>query len=103
MYYLEMTVGQFSSRGSVKVWDVVPILRGVGFGQIIGTASVLTYYCSLIAITIHYFISSFSSELPWSKCKTGWDNCVDSLPSNLTNNGYAENATQMSSSEYYFL
>lgn len=28
VYYLEMLLGQFSSRGSVKVYDFVPILRG---------------------------------------------------------------------------
>lgn len=28
MYYLEMTMGQFSSNGSIKMWDVIPILRG---------------------------------------------------------------------------
>lgn len=28
VYYLEMLLGQFSSRGSVKVYDFAPILRG---------------------------------------------------------------------------
>ena len=28
LYYLEMVIGQFSSRGSVKVFDMVPALRG---------------------------------------------------------------------------
>lgn len=28
VYYMEMLLGQFSSRGSVKVYDFVPILRG---------------------------------------------------------------------------
>lgn len=28
IYYLEMMMGQFSSRGSVKVYDVSPIMRG---------------------------------------------------------------------------
>lgn len=28
IYYLEMIVGQFSSRGSAKVYDMVPALRG---------------------------------------------------------------------------
>lgn len=28
VYYLEMVMGQFSSRGSVKVYDVSPIMRG---------------------------------------------------------------------------
>lgn len=28
MYYLEMILGQFTSRSSVKTWDVCPPLRG---------------------------------------------------------------------------
>jgi len=28
VYYLEMLLGQFSSRGSVKVYDFSPIMRG---------------------------------------------------------------------------
>lgn len=28
IYYLEMVMGQFSSRGSVKVYDVSPLMRG---------------------------------------------------------------------------
>jgi len=28
LYFLEMVLGQFSSSGSVKVWDVVPIAKG---------------------------------------------------------------------------
>lgn len=28
IYYLEMIMGQFSSRGSVKVYDFAPIMRG---------------------------------------------------------------------------
>jgi len=28
LYFLEMILGQFSSRGSVKVWAVSPIVKG---------------------------------------------------------------------------
>lgn len=30
VYFMEMVLGQFSSRGSVKVFDCVPAMRGVG-------------------------------------------------------------------------
>lgn len=29
IYYLEMIVGQFSSKGSAKVYDMVPAMRGI--------------------------------------------------------------------------
>lgn len=28
MYYLEMTLGQFMSGGSVKIWEVNPLMKG---------------------------------------------------------------------------
>lgn len=28
LYYMEMIVGQFTSRGCVKIWECVPILMG---------------------------------------------------------------------------
>lgn len=34
LYFLEMAMGQFSSYGSVKVWEMVPILKGKSVGYI---------------------------------------------------------------------
>ena len=61
-------MGQFSSSGSVRVWDMVPALGGVGYGQILGTACVTTYYCSLIALSIYYLVVSCYPVLPWTVC-----------------------------------
>lgn len=42
VYFMEMVLGQFSSRGSVKVFDCVPAMRGVGVGQVVSIAIVAT-------------------------------------------------------------
>lgn len=42
LYFMEMVFGQFSSRGSVKVFDCVPAMRGVGVGQVVSIAIVAT-------------------------------------------------------------
>ena len=34
LYFMELALGQFSSSGSVRVWDMVPALGGVGYGQV---------------------------------------------------------------------
>jgi len=39
----------------------------------VGTWCVLSYYCSLMALTIYYFIASFSSTLPWAVCDPLWE------------------------------
>lgn len=66
----------------------------------IATFSVASYYCSLMALTLFYFIVSFAYELPWAKCDPEWgDICYDA-----TSGGNSINATnRKSSSELYFL
>ena len=85
-------MGQFSSKSSVKVWDIAPIFRGkkfcnisslfinctsiditfgslgVGYGQAIATASVVSYYTCLIALAVYYLVASCQAVLPWTVC-----------------------------------
>lgn len=81
-------------------------------GQFFGTIYVITYYTSLIALTVYYFFASFSSELPWSRCLKSWGtNCVDSLDvhKNVSKSAAGNETLIMrdgqavSSSEMYFL
>lgn len=136
---MEMIVGQFTSRASVKMWEVVPALRGsyfieflinctlrefperlaynnwfsiqlnkiflifnigVAVGQIIAITCIVTYYASLIALTLSYLFKSFAYELPWATCSSTWtEKCINS--SSLVRAGNASiNAS--SSSELYF-
>ncbi|EDS39009.1 sodium/Chloride dependent amino acid transporter [Culex quinquefasciatus] len=105
LYYLEMILGQFTSRSSVKIWEISPLFRGIGVGQLVGTTSVVTYYVSLIAITLSYMFASFASELPWAKCEESWgEHCVDS--SAIIAHAGNRNKTDeqaVSSSQIYFL
>ena len=45
-------------RSSVKVWDMVPAMRGIGYGQMIANASVISYYTCLIALAVYYLVGS---------------------------------------------
>lgn len=102
MYYLEMILGQFTSRSNVKIWSLNPLFKGVGIGQMIACISVITYYCSMIALTCHYMFSSFYKELPWSTCQPEWGpNCVDSKMKGNETAIIPEGSS--SSSELYFL
>ncbi|KFB53947.1 sodium-dependent serotonin transporter [Anopheles sinensis] len=78
LYYLEMAMGQFCSRGCVKIYDMAPAMRGVGIGQSIAMLVAISYYTPVLAITLRYLLLSFSSELPWSKCDQSWSRCIDS-------------------------
>ncbi|XP_060827893.1 sodium-dependent nutrient amino acid transporter 1-like [Bombus pascuorum] len=78
-YYLEVILGQFSSSSSIKVWNISPAFAGVGWSQFCSNVAVMTYYSSLMALTLFFLIASFSAELPWARCREEWaDYCVDS-------------------------
>lgn len=100
VYFMEMVLGQFSSRGSVKVFDCVPAMRGVGVGQVVSIAIVATYYSSIMAITLKYFSDSFNAILPWGSCKPEWGSCI---ASGATNANMTWNNETKSSAELYFL
>lgn len=99
-YFMEMAMGQFSSRNSVKVYDCVPVFRGIGMGQVISTFFVATYYSSVMAITFRYFFDSFRSVLPWSYCRPEWGACIPSKISDATNATWVSGTK--SSAELYF-
>ncbi|XP_018398128.1 PREDICTED: sodium-dependent nutrient amino acid transporter 1-like [Cyphomyrmex costatus] len=99
-YLLEMILGQFSSQSALKIWDLAPAFRGVGVAQCITLLALASYYCSLMALTLFYFIASFQTELPWGRCWEEWGEfCVDSFRSNYSR---IENISYSSSAELYF-
>lgn len=102
IYYLEMVFGQFSSRGSIKVFDFSPAMRGIGYGQVFAATLLMTYYSSLMAITFRYIIFSFYNPLPWSECKAEWNaSCIDSGSS--VNFSQSNNTQYTSSAELFFV
>lgn len=96
-------MGQFSSRGTVKVFDCVPAMRGVGIGQTLCIMAVATYYSAIMAIALRYLFYSFSATLPWSECNPNWNvSCYPSSGSANNANITWTNETK-SSAELYFL
>ncbi|XP_053689270.1 sodium-dependent nutrient amino acid transporter 1 isoform X2 [Sabethes cyaneus] len=105
VYYMEMIIGQFSSRGSVKIYDCAPIMRGVGYGQIFSVIALITYYSSLMSIILSYMFDSFRSPLPWAHCRPEWGpNCLDAAAKAASDGSVNDNNNTniLSSSEFYF-
>uniref|UniRef100_A0A182T2X7 Transporter n=1 Tax=Anopheles maculatus TaxID=74869 RepID=A0A182T2X7_9DIPT len=102
IYYLEMLISQFSSRGCINVYDASPAMRGIGVGQTYSTFIVMTYYASLMAVTMRYLIASFADPLPWSECSDSWNaTCIDSRL--ITNMAENSTTTAVTSAELYFV
>ncbi|XP_062698852.1 sodium-dependent nutrient amino acid transporter 1-like [Aedes albopictus] len=101
LYYLEMVVGQFSSRGCVKVYDMCPLMRGIGVGQTITMFTIVGYYAAILSLAVRYFVDSFRIPLPWSECQREWTNCVDSSFIGQIHTGES-NGSVVPSAELYF-
>lgn len=73
-YFLEISLGQFRGGGVLRAFDMAPLLKGVAAGQLLATGASITYYSSIMAITLRFLIASFSAELPWASCRASWGN-----------------------------
>ncbi|XP_041978591.1 uncharacterized protein LOC121732704 [Aricia agestis] len=99
LYFLETSVGQFSNRNCVNVWEMSPAMKGTGYAQTLGAAYNLTYNVSLIALCLYYIAMSFSNPLPWSVCDPEWTDCI---PSGTSVNMSEVEGDLVSSAEYFF-
>ncbi|XP_063289611.1 sodium- and chloride-dependent neutral and basic amino acid transporter B(0+)-like [Pelobates fuscus] len=68
LFFLECSLGQFSSLGPVAMWKVLPIFEGVGITMVLISTLVTIYYNIIIAYSLYYLFASFTSVLPWSEC-----------------------------------
>ncbi|CAG7629273.1 unnamed protein product [Allacma fusca] len=85
IYFLELVIGQFSSSGPIQVWKMVPVLKGVGYGQMIGATCVVSFYVSIMGLTVFFFFASLQSALPWSVCDETWaGECNENKTASIT-------------------
>ena len=80
MLMLEVTMGQFMSRGGIEVWNMVPISKGIGFATLLVAVYINIYHIVILAWTLFYFCKSvmaiFTGHLPWTSCDfTGASAC----------------------------
>ena len=64
---------QFSSSGVVRVWRLSPLFKGIGYAMVCVSAILAPYYNLIIAWSLVYLFSSFTSTLPWSSCNNYWN------------------------------
>uniref|UniRef100_A0A1B0G9S9 Transporter n=1 Tax=Glossina morsitans morsitans TaxID=37546 RepID=A0A1B0G9S9_GLOMM len=103
VYYMEVIIGQFASRGCIQAFDMVPLMKGIAYGQVYATALATTYYACVMALTIKYLIASLSEILPWSYCQPEWGPlCISTAAFNHTHLNNTLVGKPTSSAELYF-
>lgn len=78
MFFLEVSLGQFMSKGGPSTWGVSPIFKGLGFSSAVMCFLCDLYYIVLLAWSIYYLLMSLRFELPWASCDNWWntENCI---------------------------
>lgn len=70
IFFLELSLGQFTSSSPLTCWKMAPFFKGIGVGMLFVSGMVAIYYNMIIAWAIWYMFSTFVNitDLPWAKC-----------------------------------
>ncbi|CAF4053272.1 unnamed protein product [Adineta steineri] len=87
LFFLEMSLGQFTSSGSAAAFKMTRMFKGLGWATAINSFLVSIYYNIIIAWCLFYFFASFRSKLQWSDCGNWWntERCANPETLNLMN------------------
>ncbi|OAF70941.1 hypothetical protein A3Q56_01280 [Intoshia linei] len=87
IFFLELSLGQYVSRGSMNCWEMAPIFKGVGIAMLYASAMVALYYNVIISWSLYYLFSSFVKILPWQNCDNNWNTefCYTKLANDSAN------------------
>ncbi|XP_062845439.1 sodium-dependent noradrenaline transporter [Trichomycterus rosablanca] len=79
LFYMELALGQINREGAATVWKICPVFKGVGYTVIVIALYVGFYYNVIIAWSLYYLFSSFTTKLPWQNCNNTWNSvqCKD--------------------------
>ncbi|KAK2490330.1 hypothetical protein MC885_007116 [Smutsia gigantea] len=105
LFFLELSLGQFSSLGPLAVWKISPLFKGAGAAMLLIVGLVAIYYNMIIAYVLFYLFASLTSSLPWEHCGNWWntDLCLEHRGSKDGNGALALNLTgTVSPSEEYW-
>ncbi|KAK3082548.1 hypothetical protein FSP39_009412 [Pinctada imbricata] len=99
LYFLEVSLGQFTGKGAAQVWEVCPIFKGIGIGMIVVLCVSGLYYNIIVAWTLHYLGSSFINPLPWTDCNNNWNtgDCIRNEVRDVIRNTSVYNSSDVGS------
>ncbi|KAI3387419.1 hypothetical protein SNEBB_000950 [Seison nebaliae] len=88
IFFLELNLGQYTSRGPTKCWEMAPIFGGVGISMAIVSGCLCIYYNVIIAQSLLYFVLSFRKKLLWTDCDAidniNYNNCYKDMKGLVT-------------------
>ncbi|XP_046569971.1 sodium- and chloride-dependent glycine transporter 1-like [Haliotis rubra] len=96
LFFLEVTIGQFSNMSATHVWVICPLFKGIGITQLLVSFMGSVLYIIVIAWSLYYLYRSFESVLPWTTCDNWWNThlCVNRLGNVSISETYVNNCTR---------
>jgi len=85
MFFMELSWGQFASRGPIAIWTMNPLFKGLGYTMVIAATIAAIYYVNIIGWCVYYLIASMSAALPWENCGNSWNTPACLKETNTTN------------------
>ncbi|XP_067650906.1 sodium- and chloride-dependent glycine transporter 1-like [Haliotis asinina] len=78
VFFLEAAFGQFHGKSAAHVWNVCPLMKGLGIGMLIMSGGSTVYLTVNCAWMTYYSLVSCNTVLPWSECGKSWntESCV---------------------------
>ncbi|CAF0763036.1 unnamed protein product [Adineta ricciae] len=102
LYFMELALGQFTSRGPATGFVLGRGWQGVGIAMIINSVLGTLYYNVLIAWALFYFFLSFRSRLLWSTCGNWWNTARCFVPGTQSSLFSANGTTWNCTEEQYY-
>ncbi|XP_076860097.1 solute carrier family 6 member 6a isoform X2 [Brachyhypopomus gauderio] len=100
VFFLEVALGQFTSQGGITCWEkLCPIFTGIGYASIVIVSLLNIYYIVILAWGLYYLLQCFQRELPWARCRHGWNtpHCVEDTARKNRTLWLSANATNFTS------
>uniref|UniRef100_A0A1I7W2G3 Transporter n=2 Tax=Loa loa TaxID=7209 RepID=A0A1I7W2G3_LOALO len=73
VFIMEITIGQYAQRGAMEIWNLCPLFKGVGIGNVMIAFMCIAYFCVISSWSIFYMINSLSFVFPWETCNNWWN------------------------------
>nr|XP_029726932.1 sodium-dependent proline transporter-like [Aedes albopictus] len=73
LFFLEVSLGQFSGRGCVTVFQIAPLLKGAGLAIVLCNFVCVSYCNVIMAYSLLFLWNSLRSRLPWMNCGNKWN------------------------------
>ncbi|XP_064632567.1 sodium- and chloride-dependent taurine transporter-like [Lineus longissimus] len=77
IFFLEVALGQFMSRGGWKVWKICPLFTGIGVANSVIVFLMNIYYIMVLTWAAYYFYVAMtyagSGDVPWAHCNNTWN------------------------------